>query len=467
MAGRWPLREWTGGDGHGNLYRHGHYALRNADARIAIPQEVPEGAAVVMRVVTTFLAGFGLFIMILTLNPFMGDVVSEADGGGTANVVNQIGYLGLGGLFVFFMLGSVPPRTLLQLISPSWLIVFAIAYFSCMQSYDPNASARGVTLSLVAMLMVAGVLVLPRSEKDFVEACANAVLLLLIINYAALVLLPERAIHQASALESWHAGYWRGHLSHKNVSAPVFSVLAMFGIYCIRSGARLRGWAITLLAVIFVLHTGSKTTIGFLPLAIGIVLCGSAIRSPAAIVISHLCLAVLVTCLTVGTIYSPGFLAMTAAVLDDPTFTGRDAIWQFASESIAAHPWFGHGYASFWQSPVIRGMEANFEADWDVRGIVSAHNAYLDALLTFGIPGGAVMILLLFVKPLVDYLRAARRRGSRNFSEFCVMVVIFMTYNGMLESFILNRADPMWMLLALAVFGLNMAARCNLRHNAD
>lgn len=467
MAGRWPLREWTGGDGHGNLYRHGHYALRNADARIAIPREVPEGAAVVMRVVTTFLAGFGLFIMILTLNPFMGDVVSEADGGGTANVVNQIGYLGLGGLFVFFMLGSVPPRTLLQLISPSWLIVFAIAYFSCMQSYDPNASARGVTLSLVAMLMVAGVLVLPRSEKDFVEACANAVLLLLIINYAALVLLPERAIHQASALESWHAGYWRGHLSHKNVSAPVFSVLAMFGIYCIRSGARLRGWAITLLAVIFVLHTGSKTTIGFLPLAIGIVLCGSAIRSPAAIVISHLCLAVLVTCLTVGTIYSPGFLAMTAAVLNDPTFTGRDAIWQFASESIAAHPWFGHGYASFWQSPVIRGMEANFEADWDVRGIVSAHNAYLDALLTFGIPGGAVMILLLFVKPLVDYLRAARRRGSRNFSEFCVMVVIFMTYNGMLESFILNRADPMWMLLALAVFGLNMAARCNLRHNAD
>lgn len=446
---------------------HGHAALPNADTRIAIPQAAPEGAAAVMRAATTFLAGFGLFIMIFTLNPFMGDVVSESDGAGTANVVNQVGYLALGGVFTFFMLASVNPRTLLQLISPSWLIIFAIAYFSCMQSYDPTASARGVTLSLVAMLMVAGVLVLPRSERDFVEACANAVLLLLVINYAALVLLPERAIHQASALESWHAGYWRGHLSHKNVSAPVFSVLAMFGIYCIRSGARLRGWAITALAVIFVLHTGSKTTIGFLPMAIGIVLCGSAIRSSGAIVAVHLCLAVLVTGLTVGTIYSPSLLAATATVLDDPTFTGRDAIWQFASDSIAAHPWFGHGYASFWQSPVIRGMEANFEADWDVRGIVSAHNTYLDALLTFGIPGGAVIILLLFVKPLIDYLRAARRSGSRNFSEFCLMVIIFMTYNGMLESFILNRADPMWMLLALAVFGLNMAARCNLRRDTD
>ena len=34
-----------------------------------------------------------------------------------------------------------------------------------------------------------------------------------------------------------------------------------------------------------------------------------------------------------------------------------------------------------------------------------------------------------------------------------MMVIIFMTYNGMMESFILNRADPQWMLLALAVFG--------------
>ena len=225
---------------------------------------------------------------------------------------------------------------------------------------------------------------------------------------------PERAIHQASALESWHAGYWRGHLSHKNVSAPVFSVLAMFGIYCLRSGARLRGWAITLLAVIFVLHTGSKTDDRF-PAA------GNrhrAVRQPpsAAPGPSSPCCtcvsAALVTCLTVGTIYSPGLHAMTAAVLEDPTFTGRDAIWQFASESIAAHPWFGHGYASFWQIPghSRHGSQISKRIG-TLRGIVSAHNTFLDALLTFGIPGGAVMILLLFVKPLIDYL--ARRAPQR------------------------------------------------------
>ena len=440
--------------------------MRNADARIIVPQPLPDAWARILRSAAILLSGFGLFIMIFTLTPFIGDASPTTDVVTTANVVNQVGYLSLGGLFMFSMLAIVDPKTLRRLVSPSWLIIFAIAYISCIQGYDFATSARGVTLSLVAMLIVVGVLALPRDEQDFITACANAVLLLLFINYVSLIILPEKAIHQAASTEPWHAGFWRGHLSHKNVTAPVFSVLAMFGIYCIRGGARLRGWAITVLSVVFVLHTGSKTTIGFLPLAIGIVLGGSAIRSPIATVLVHLFFTVTVACLTVGTIYSPGLLATTGALLEDPTFTGRDAIWNFASDSIAAHPWLGHGYASFWQSPVIRGMEANFEAEWDVRGIVSAHNTYLDAVLTFGIPGGIVIVALLFLKPLADYVLAVRRPGSRNFADFCVMVVIFMTYNGMMESFILNRADPQWMPLALAVFGLQMAARWDLRHPA-
>ncbi|MCY1250303.1 hypothetical protein D9M72_639300 [compost metagenome] len=109
------------------------------------------------------------------------------------------------------------------------------------------------------------------------------------------------------------------------------------------------------------------------------------------------------------------------------------------------------------------GLEANFEANWDVRGIVAGHNSYLDAALTFGLPGGIAISLLLFVKPLFDYIRASRRPEGRAFADFCVMVVIFMTYNAMLESFFLNRADPMWLLTALAIFGLGLAGRMGLR----
>jgi len=180
-------------------------------------------------------------------------------------------------------------------------------------------------------------------------------------------------------------------------------------------------------------------------------------------VLAHFLFAMLIFCLTLGTIYSDLFLSITSGVLEDSTFTGRDDIWKFASASIPDHLWLGHGYASFWLSPVIRGLEENFEANWDVRGIVSGHNSYLDAVLTFGLPGGLLMILVLFAKPFYDYMRATRQPASCHFADFCIMVIIFMTYNGMMESFLLNRADPMWLLTALAVFGLGIAARMGVR----
>ncbi|HTO33412.1 MAG TPA: O-antigen ligase [Pararhizobium sp.] len=446
------------------MQRHASTASRDYH-RLAVPP-LPGDSLLTTRIMPSlaaFLSGAGLFLIALTLMPFPNPHDTETSAANDGNIINQIGYLGLGGIYLFAMLLVVDKRVLKRVVSPSWIVIFAIAFLSCLQSYDPTASARGLMLSLIAMILVAGVLVLPRSETDFVNAGANAILFLLLINYAALVIAPDRAIHSASGGEPWHAGFWKGHLIHKNVTAPVFSVLCMFGIYCLRAGATWRGALIALLAANFVLHTGSKTTIGFLPLAIMLVLGGRAIAKPGLMVLAHFIFTILIFCLTLGTIYSDTFLSITSMLLEDSTFTGRDDIWKFASASLPHHLWFGHGYASFWLSPVIRGMEANFEANWDVRGIVSGHNSYLDAVLTFGLPGGVIIILMLFVKPFYDYLRANRQAQSRHFADFCVMVIIFMTYNGMMESFFLNRADPMWLLTALAVFGLGLVARMAVR----
>ncbi|WP_149737394.1 O-antigen ligase [Rhizobium sp. RU20A] len=408
-------------------------------------------------------SGFGLFIIIFTLTPFLGDIDTANAPADTANIINQVGYLSLALLFGFAILVTVERRHLGRLISPTWIVIFLLAYLSCLQSYDPQAAARGLTLSLVAMLIVVGLIAVPRSERDFVNAGATAVLALVLIDYAALVLLPAKAIHQGVGAEYWHAGFWRGHLIHKNVTAPIFSVIAMFGIYAFRAGARLRGSAIAVLAFIFVAHTGSKTTMGFLPVAILLVLAGRAIGSAAFTISCHVLFTILVGCLTIGTVFSPAFLHITAAILEDYTFTGRDAIWRFGSAAIADHPWLGHGFAGFWLSPVIMGMEANFEENWDVRGIVSGHNTYLDAIITFGLIGGPIIIALLFVKPLFDFAKATRYPANRAFADFCMMVIIFMTYNGMLESFIFNRADPQWLLTALAIFGLGMARHPDFR----
>ncbi len=416
-----------------------------------------------IKAAAAFLSGAGLFLIALTLIPFQGSFEVDPNSGNEGNIINQVGYLALGVIYLFAMLMIVERRTLMRTLSPTWVLIFAIAFLSCLQSYDPTASARGLMLSLVAMILVAGVLVLPRSEEDFINAGANAILLLILIDYAVLLVAPDLAKHTMSGGEPWHAGFWKGHLLHKNVTAPVFSVLCVFGIYCFRGGAKIRGALIAILAMNFVLHTGSKTTIGFLPIAIALVLGGRAVAKPGLMILSHFLFTILIFGLTLGTIYSDHLLALTTALLEDPTYTGRDSIWRFATASIPDHLWGGHGYASFWLSPVIRGLEADFEADWDVRGIVSGHNSYLDAVLTFGLPGGIAIVLLLFVKPFYDYIRADRQPSSRHFADFCIMVVIFMTYNGMMESFLLNRADPMWLLTAVAVFGLGLAARLGVR----
>jgi O-antigen ligase len=98
-----------------------------------------------------------------------------------------------------------------------------------------------------------------------------------------------------------------------------------------------------------------------------------------------------------------------------------------------------------------------------VRGIGSGHNSYLDAMLMFGIPGAVVILWLLLVRPLRNYLAATRRPSSRPLADLCAMIVIFMTYVGMLESFLLNRSDPLWTLFALAVTGLELLRRMRLK----
>jgi O-antigen ligase len=409
------------------------------------------------------LAGCGLFVLILSLQPFAGMPDPAAPGESTGNIVNQIGWFGLGLIFLAVMLGLTRRDVLARLGLGRWAVVFAIAALSGLQALDPTASLRGLMLTAIVMIVVAGVLVLPRDEGAFAIAAVHACLVLLILVYAMLLLAPQLVVHDAAGPEGAHAGDWRGHLSHKNFAAPVFSIVAMVGIYGWRSGLRWRGALVVALCLVFVLNSGSKTTMGFLPLAIGVVALARIAGRPGLAVLVHLVLVGLIAALTVGSVVSPVLGGLLKALISDPTFTGRDEIWKFALQHIAERPWSGYGYASFWQTPVVTGLEENYEASWDVRGIGSAHNSYLDAALAFGIPGAMVMIVVLMGLPLADYLRACRVAGNRRLADLFAMIVVFMTYVGMLESFLLNRADPLWVLFALAVTGIGLAGRMRAR----
>lgn len=407
----------------------------------------------------SILSGCGLFVLMLSLQPFAGVPQQTAPGESTGNIVNQVGWFGLGLVFLVAMLGLAQRDVLARLGFGRWAVIFGIAAISIAQSLDPTASWRGLLLTAIVMIVVAGVLVLPRDEHGFATAAVNACLALLLLVYAMLVLAPHLVVHGAEGAEGVHAGDWLGHLAHKNFAAPVFSIVAMIGIYGWRSGLRWRGGLVIALGVLFVLNSGSKTTMGFLPLAIGVVTLARITGRPGLAVLAHVVLVALIAALTVGSVMSPELNAMLKAVIADPTFTGRDEIWKFALQRISERPWFGYGYASFWQTPAVTGFEENYEASWDIRGIGSGHNSYLDAALTFGVPGAVLAIWLLMGQPLFDYIRSRRIPENRNLVDLFAMILILMTYVGMLETFPLNRADPLWVLFAMAVMGLSLAAR--------
>ncbi len=59
---------------------------------------------------------------------------------------------------------------------------------------------------------------------------------------------------------------------------------------------------------------------------------------------------VIIGALTIGSVEVAALNTLVGRLMPDPTFTGRNVIWQFALNHIAARPIFGFGYEAFWQT---------------------------------------------------------------------------------------------------------------------
>ena len=88
-----------------------------------------------------------------------------------------------------------------------------------------------------------------------------------------------------------------------------------------------------------------------------------------------------------------------------------------------------------------------------------SHNAYLDITLALGIPGLVLLMVILLVAPLRDYHRAVERDGQTPLANMFLRIWLFGIYIGSLESFFLDRADPMWFTFLVAVIGLHYLSR--------
>jgi O-antigen ligase len=160
--------------------------------------------------------------------------------------------------------------------------------------------------------------------------------------------------------------------------------------------------------------------------------------------------------LSVGTTMSDTLAEIAKLLPLDASFTGRLDIWNFAVQSLQSRLATGYGFASFWGSSAIQNLPEGKE--WAAYASHS-HNGYLDTALGMGLPGLALLIGAIAIKPLRDFQAADEGGNGGPLATLFLRIWLFGLYLSSMESFFLDRAEPMWFTFLVAVFGLHYLAR--------
>jgi O-antigen ligase len=402
------------------------------------------------------LATFLFSAAIISFRPFQPQGAELAAGG---DVVNQLGFGSLGALALFSLFALADRRVASALLSPWWLILLGFLAFSVLNALSPADALRAAIFTLIGMLAMAAALTLPRDADSFSMMLACSAFVILGLSYFGVIAMPGVAVHGADGFEPEHAGLWRGSFAHKNAAAPVMACLSFAGIYLWRRGWRLSGAIIVLLAIAFVANAGSKTTLATVPLAVLMV------ALPGLFGLRFLASVFLLTALvgtglaTLGIVFVDSLAALQKAYLPELTYTGRTTLWEFMGEMLAKRPWGGYGLESFWGTGTVFFADQPFDRAWDFRAIVHGHNSYLDLAIAMGIPALAAAIFAFVLAPVRDFLRVPPLKENVFLADLFLMIATFTLINAFLESFFFRRADPVWLFLVFALFGLRLVAR--------
>jgi O-antigen ligase len=338
-------------------------------------------------------------------------------------------------------------RGLLTLMSPGFMLFAGWVFITVVLSLDPSTSIRRFALTACVIAVASTLMLLPKSLA----------LALLAICYLGILLAPNLSIHMATdAQEPALAGDWRGSFGHKNAAAPVMVMLLFIGIYISRMGALLSGAAIIGLAGLFLLNSGGKSA---LALCIAVLLLTGLMSVIKWLWLrAVLCLTPLLALnlLSVGTVMSDGLENVAKLLPFDTSFTGRTDIWTFAFQALQQRLSTGYGFAAFWGSSSIKDLPEGKE--W-AEFASHSHNGYLDTALAMGLPGLLLLIVVLVIGPLKNFHMADRGGNNGPLATMLLQIWLFGLYLSSMESFFLDRADPLWFTFLLGVFGLHYLAR--------
>jgi O-antigen ligase len=337
------------------------------------------------------------------------------------------------------------------LASPALIAVAAWLVLCVCTSQDIGTSAKRFVLLASVSVTCASLFLLPQGRKHLAQLLAIAAAVLLVLSYGGVMLVPHLAVHQFGDLaEPDLAGKWRGVFPHKNDASAVFSMLVFIGIYIARAGHRQVGIGIAVASAIFVLFSGGKSST--LICAFAVLLSLAIWRAQGRFVWLLLITAplILLNLFGLGSVIFPEIGSFLAGLPVDATFTGRTDVWRFALAHAPDHLAMGHGFSAFWNTASLRfGVEDN--TIW-AGNASHAHNGYLDAVLSTGLPGLALTLLAFVIAPARDLYRGRKRRADPALTLMAMQIWLFGIYLSSLESFFFDRSNAIWITFLFAVF---------------
>jgi O-antigen ligase len=406
-----------------------------------------------LRLIAAFLI---LATVLVSTRPFPAGPVEGAGTGG--DLLNQLTFSGLAvisGLMLFF----VPRQALRPLVQPGMILLIAWITLSVLRSDYSGVSFRAFAFNIIIMFLAAMVFVLPERLSQFQKLLLATVAMTLALSYLGVIALPGLAKHtDFDPFEPEHAGSWKGHFTHKNITGAVMACYAIIAIYAMRIGYRRLGLLVFVASVVFLVFTKSKTSLGLLPVALILAFMAEKIRwLPMRLALTVVPVAALVA-LTLGSAIIPDIASMNKSMLKDPGFTGRYDIWRYGFEKWSERLWSGYGFEAFWQTDTTLQGESKLELAWAVEKIIHGHNSYLDIGLTMGVIGLVLVSYVFVLKPVLDFHACADDIDTRRLTSMFLGMWIFISLDMNLETYYFRRSDPVWFLLLLAVFGLRFTA---------
>jgi O-antigen ligase len=384
---------------------------------------------------------------------------ADLDKGKLASTYVTIGILSVVALM---LTASRHAQAFRSFVTPMFLILCCWMCINTAFSHDFGLSSQRLILSCSVIVLAASLLLLPDSHAELDLWLTAAALIFLALCYLGIVLAPSLAMHTArDTFEPHLAGDWRGPFGHKNVAAPVMAMLVFVGLYLTSRQAYISGVGITLFSAVFLILTGGKSAMALCAFALAL----SAVISTVKNLLLRACLCFLpllcLNLLTVGSVFSETLAELVKLLPLDTTFTGRTDIWEFAISSLGLHPFLGYGFAAFWGTDSIENLIQNDQIEWAATASHS-HNGYLDSALTMGYPGLVLIIVIFVVAPLRNFSVATRFGNDEPLAKLFLRIWLFGIYLSSLESFLLDRADPIWFTFLVGVFGLHYLARFRL-----